>query len=162
MSANRELKDGIVSEIKERVKNAKSVVLVDYKGLTVEQDTAFRNKFRAAGCEYRVYKNRLIKIALEELGISIDSKHYDGPTALVTSSEEVVAPAKIAFQGETEYKVVKAKCGYIEGKVMEYDEVKQIALIPDKTTLVAQLLGMLTNPVRSLAVALDQIAKKAN
>ena len=162
MSDNRELKNGIVAEIKERVKNAKSVVLVDYKGLTVEQDTALRNKFRANGCDYRVYKNRLIKIALDELGIDLDAKYFDGPTALATSAEEVVAPAKIVFDGENEYKVMKAKCGYIEGKFMEYNEVKKIASIPSKEVLVAQLLGMLQNPIRSLAVVLDQAAKKAN
>ncbi len=160
MSENRELKNGIVAEIKERLQNAKSVVLVDYKGLTVEQDTELRNKFRASGCEYRVYKNRLIKIACDELGIKLDSKHFDGPTALVTSTTEVVAPAKVVFDGENQYKVMKAKCGYIEGKVMEYAEVKQIASIPSKEVLIAQLLGMLTNPMRSLAVALDQIAKQ--
>lgn len=160
MSANREIKNTIVAEIKDRVQNAKSVVLVDYKGLTVEQDTALRNKFRESGCEYRVYKNRLIKIAMNELGIELDSKHYDGPTALVTNNNDVVAPAKIVFDGETQYKVMKAKCAYIENKVMEYDEVKQIASIPSKDVLVAQLLGMLLNPIRSLAVVLDQAAKK--
>ncbi len=162
MSTNRELKNGIVAEIKDRIQNAKSVVLVDYKGLTVEQDTALRNKFRASGCEYRVYKNRLIKIALDELGIKLDEKHFDGPTALATSATDVVSPAKIVFDGEKEYKVIKAKCGYIEGNAMEYAEVKKIASIPAKEVLIAQLLGMLQNPIRSLAVVLDQAAKKAN
>lgn len=160
MSANREIKDKVVEEIKSRVQNAKSVVLVDYKGLTVAQDTELRNKFRASGCEYKVYKNRLLKIAFEELGIKFDSKHYDGPTALATSTDDVVAPAKITQDGETNYKVMKAKCGFIEGKVMEYDEVKRIASIPSKDVLVAQLLGMLLNPIRSLAVVLDQVSKK--
>jgi large subunit ribosomal protein L10 len=162
MSTNRELKNSVVSEIKERVQKAQSVVLVNYKGLYVEQDTTLRNKFRENGCEYKVCKNRLIKLAFDELGIKIDSNHYDGPTALATCESDVVAPARIVFDGEKEFKVVKAKCGYIEGKVMEYDAVKNIASIPSKEVLVAQLLGMLLNPIRSLAVVLDQASKKEN
>ncbi len=159
MSQNQELKKDVVAEIKERVQKAKSVVLVDYKGLTVEQDTALRNEFRNNACEYKVYKNRLLKIAFEDLGIKFDSACYDGTTALATS-EDVVAPARITFDGESKYKVMKAKAGFIEGKVMNYDEVKAIASIPSKDVLVAQLLGMLLNPIRSLAVVLDQAAKK--
>lgn len=159
MSQNQELKKDVVNEIKARVQNAKSVVLVDYKGLTVEQDTELRNEFRKNNCEYKVYKNRLLKIAFEDLGIKFDSACYDGTTALATS-EDVVAPAKVTFDGETKFKVMKAKAGYIEGKVMAYNEVKQIASIPSKDVLVAQLLGMLLNPIRSLAVVLDQAAKK--
>lgn len=159
MSANQELKKDIVAEIKERVQNANSVVLVEYKGLTVEQDTELRNEYRKNGVDYKVYKNRLLKIAFEDLGIKFDSACYDGTTALATS-QDVVAPAKVTFDGEAKYKVMKAKAGYIEGKVMPYSEVKSIASIPSKDVLVAQLLGMLLNPIRSLAVVLDQAAKK--
>ena len=159
MSQNQELKKDVVSEIKERIQKANSVVLVEYKGLTVEQDTELRNEFRKNNCEYKVYKNRLLKIAFEDLGIKFDSACYDGTTALATS-EDVVAPAKVTFDGESKYKVMKAKAGYIEGKVMAYNEVKAIASIPSKDVLVAQLLGMLLNPIRSLAVVLDQAAKK--
>ena len=115
MSQNQELKKDVVAEIKERVQKANSVVLVEYKGLTVEQDTELRNEFRKSNCEYKVYKNRLLKIAFEDLGIKFDSACYDGTTALATS-EDVVAPAKITFDGESKYKVMKAKAGYIEGK----------------------------------------------
>ena len=159
MSQNQELKKDVVAEIKERVQKANSVVLVDYKGLTVEQDTELRNEFRKTNCEYKVYKNRLLKIAFEDLGIKFDSACYDGTTALATS-EDVVAPAKVTFDGESKYKVMKAKAGYIEGKVMNYNEVKSIASIPSKDVLIAQLLGLLLNPIRSLAVVLDQAANK--
>ena len=159
MSQNQELKKDVVAEIKERVQKANSVVLVEYKGLTVEQDTELRNAFRSNNCEYKVYKNRLLKIAFEDLGIKFDSACYDGTTALATS-EDVVAPAKVTFDGESKYKVMKAKAGFIEGKVMNYNEVKSIASIPSKDVLVAQLLGLLLNPIRSLAVVLDQAAKK--
>ena len=159
MSANQELKKNVVTEIKEKIQKANSIVLVEYKGLTVEQDTELRNEYRKSGVDYKVYKNRLLKIAFEDLGINFDSSCYDGTTALAVS-EDVVAPAKITFDGESKYKVMKAKAGYIEGKLMNYNEVKAIASIPSKDVLVAQLLGLLLNPIRSLAVVLDQAAKK--
>ena len=159
MSLNQDLKKNVVAEIKEKIQNANSIVLVDYKGLNVEQDTALRNEFKKNNVDYKVYKNRLLKIAFDDLGIKFDSACYDGTTALAVS-KDVVAPAKITFDGETKYKVMKAKAGFIEGKVMNYNEVKAIASIPSKEVLVAQLLGMLTNPIRSLAVVLDQAAKK--
>ena len=159
MSANQELKKNIVAEIKSKIQDASSVVLVDYKGLNVEQDTELRNEFRKSNCEYKVYKNRLLKIAFEDLGIKFDSACYDGTTAIAVS-KDVVAPAKITFDGESKFKVMKAKAGFIEGKVMDYNEVKAIASIPSKDVLVAQLLGLLLNPIRSLAVVLDQAAKK--
>ena len=159
MSLNQELKKNVVSEIKEKIQNANSVVLVDYKGLNVEQDTELRNEFKKNGVDYKVYKNRLLKIAFEDLGINFESSCYDGTTAIAVS-KDVVAPAKITFDGENKYKVMKAKAGFIEGKIMNYNEVKAIASIPSKDVLVAQLLGLLLNPIRSLAVVLDQAAKK--
>ncbi len=161
MSANQDLKKEVVQEIKAKAEKAKSIVLVDYKGLTVEQVTELRNKFRDAGVDYKVYKNRLIKIALDELGIKFPDACYDGPTA-VAFSEDVIAPAKITCKGEDEYKVMKAKAGCFEGKVGDYNTVKMYATIPGKETLVAQLLGLLTNPMRSLAVVLNETAKKMN
>ena len=159
MSLNQDLKKNVVAEIKEKIQNANSIVLVDYKGLNVEQDTALRNEFKKNNVDYKVYKNRLLKIAFDDLGIKFDSACYDGTTALAVS-KDVVAPAKITFDGETKYKVMKAKAGFIEGKMMNYNEVKAIASIPSKDVLVAQLLGLLLNPIRSLAVVLDQAAKK--
>lgn len=159
MSTNREIKEQAVEEIVNKIKDANSIVLVDYKGLTVAQDTELRNKFRASNVEYKVYKNRLLKIAFEKLGVNFAPESYEGTTALATS-KDVVAPAKIAFEGEKNYKVMKAKCGYIEGKVLDYNGVKAIAAIPAKDVLVAQLLGMLLNPIRSLAVVLNEAAKK--
>lgn len=161
MSANQELKKKVVQEIKTKIQDSKSVVLVDYKGLTVGQVTELRNKFRDADTEYKVYKNRLLKIAFEELGIKFPETCYDGPTA-VAFSKDVITPAKIVMEGETAYKVMKAKAGMFEGKIGGYDEVKAYALIPTREVLIAGLLGLLTNPIRSLAIALNETAKKMN
>ena len=159
MSLLREQKVIEVKEINEKISKSQSMVVATYQGLTVKQIQALRKEAKTKDVEIKVYKNRLLKIAFEDLGIKFDSSCYDGTTALATSAD-VVAPAKITFDGETKYKVMKAKAGYIEGKVMNYNEVKAIASIPSKDVLVAQLLGLLLNPIRSLAVVLDQAAKK--
>ena len=161
MSANYENKKVVVEEIKSLAKDAKTIVLVDYKGMNVEQVTELRKEVRNAGGVYKVYKNRLMKLAFEELGINLDSSVYDGTTAVIFDSNDVIAPTKIANGGESKYnKVFKIKAGYVEGKAVDAAYIKQLASIPSKEVLVAQLLGMLTMPMRGLAVAIDQIAKK--
>lgn len=159
MSANQESKKEIVNEIKSKIKDAKSIVLVKYKGLTVAQDTEFRNNFRSNDVEYKVYKNRLLKIAFDESGIKFPLNTYDQPTA-VAFSKDALAPARIAMSGVSQYKVIAAPQGWIEGKVIGADEIKAYALIPSKEVLVSQLLGVLLSPIRSLACVLDQAAKK--
>ena len=160
MSANREIKNTIVAEIKERVQNAKSVVLVDYKGLTVAEVTELRDAFRKAGATYKVYKNRLMKIAFEDLGIKFDDNLLEGTTAVAFHSEDPIVPAKIAVDGEGKYKALKVKAAWMDGKQLDIAETKKLAAIPSKEVLVAQLVGMLTMPMRGLAVALKQIAEK--
>ena len=160
MSANFENKKQIVAEITEYAKQAKAIVLVDYRGLTVEQVTELRNAYRQQGAVYKVYKNRLMKIAFESLGIKFDDKDLEGTTAVAFSSSDAVVPAKIAVDGENKYKVLKVKAGYCEGKMQTRDEVIALSKIPSREVLVAQLLGLLTNPMRSLAVAVSEVAKK--
>ncbi|MBQ7452993.1 MAG: 50S ribosomal protein L10 [Clostridia bacterium] len=160
MSANFENKKLVVEEIKNHAKDAKCIVLVDYRGLTVADVTELRNNFRSQGCVYKVYKNRLMKIAFEELGINFEPSLLEGTTAVAFSDTDVVAPAKIAVDGENKFKVMRVKAGYAEGKFYNEAEIKNLASIPSKEILVAQLLGMLTNPMRGLAVAINEIAKK--
>ena len=160
MSANFENKKVVVEEIKNYAKDAKSIVLVDYKGLTVAQVTELRNNFRSAGATYKVYKNRLMKIAFEELGINFDSNLLEGTTAVAFHSEDPIVPAKIAVDGEVKYKALKVKAAWMDGKQLDIAETKKLAAIPSKEVLVAQLVGMLTMPMRGLAVALKQIAEK--
>ena len=160
MSANFENKKVVVEEIKAQAKDAKTIVLVDYKGLTVSQATELRKAFRDAGATFKVYKNRLMKIAFEDLGIKFDSNLLEGTTAVAFHSEDAIVPAKIAVDGESKYKALKVKASWFEGKQLGVAETKQLATIPSKDVLVAQLLGMLTMPVRGLAVALKQISEK--
>lgn len=159
MSTGQNLNKKIVQEIKDKVKDAASIIIVKYKGLNVAQDTEFRSNFKNNDVEYKVYKNRLLKIAFEDLGINFPSETYDGPTA-IAFSKDPLAPARVAIAGVDKYKLISATQGYVEGKVVGAGEIKAYALIPNKEVLVGQLLGILLNPIRSLACVLDQAAKK--
>ena len=150
-----------VEEIVEKVKKSKSIVLVDYRGLTVAQDTEMRVSMRQAGVDYKVLKNRLVLRALNNCGFDGFEKVLEGPTAVAFGYEDAVAPAKIVADtvAKTNNKIA-IKGGIIEGKQASAEEVNALSKIPAKPVLVGQLLGMLTSPMRSLAVALSEIAKK--
>ena len=160
MSANFENKKVVVSEIEDYAKTAKSIVLVDYRGISVAQATELRDITRAAGGVYKVYKNRLMKIAFEKLGIEFPASDYEGTTAVLFHPTDEVAPAKIALDGSRKYGNLKLKSGYVGGKYYNTEEITKLASIPSREVLVAQLLGLLTNPMRSLAVCVSEIAKK--
>jgi large subunit ribosomal protein L10 len=160
MSANFENKKVVVSEIENYAKNAKSIVLVDYRGLTVAQVSELRNTVRQTGGVYKVYKNRLLKIAFDKLGINFPASDFEGTTAVLFHETDEVAPAKIALDGSKKYQVLKLKSGYVSGKYYNTEEITNLASIPSREVLVAQLLGMLTHPMRSLAVCCSEIAKK--
>ena len=150
-----------VEDIAEKVKKAKSVVLVDYRGLTVAQDTEMRVSLRQAGVDYKVLKIRLVLRAFNGCGFDGFEKVLEGPTDVAFGYEDPVAPAKIVAETVTKTNnKIAIKGGIIEGKQASVDEINALAKIPAKPVLVAQLLGMLTNPMRSLAVALSEIAKK--
>ena len=154
MSANFENKKLVVSEIEELAKKAKSIVLVDYRGLTVAQVTELRNSARNAGGIYKVYKNRLMKLAFENLGIEFPASDFEGTTAVLFHDTDEVAPAKIANEGAKKYGVLKLKSGYVSGKYYNTAEVTALANIPSREVLLGQLVGLLTSPMRSLAVGL--------
>jgi len=160
MSVNFENKKLVVDEIKNLAKNAKCIALVDYKGLLVSEVTELRNEFRKNGCVYKVYKNRLLSRAFNDLGINFDPSILEGTTAVAFSDSDPVLPAKIAVDGETKYKVIKVKAGYAEGKLYDAESIKVLAAIPGKEILLGQLVGLLTNPMRSLAIAINEVAKK--
>ena len=150
-----------VEEIVEKVKKSKSIVLVDYRGLTVAQDTEMRVNMRKAGVDYKVLKNRLVLRALNNCGFDGFEKVLEGPTAVAFGYEDAVAPAKIVAETVTKTNnKIAIKGGVIEGKQASVEEVNALSKIPAKPVLVGQLLGMLTSPMRSLAVALSEIAKK--
>ncbi len=155
------LKAKQVEAITEQVKKSKSIVLVDYRGLTVAQDTEMRANMRKAGVEYKVLKNRLVLRAFNACGLDGFEKVLEGPTAVAFGYEDAVAPAKLVSETVAKTnKKIAIKGGVIEGKPASVAEIDALAKIPAKPVLVGQLLGMLTNPMRSLAVAISEIAKK--
>ena len=153
-------KKQIVEEIKQHYNDSKSVVFVNYQGINVAQDTKLRKSFREKDVVYKIYKNRLLKIALDELGVvGYDPKHLEGSTSVAFGKDEVGA-ANVLFNMKKDVKTLDAKFGIVNGEVVDAGRIEQLSKIPPKEILVAQLLGMLTAPVAALARALDAIAKK--
>ncbi len=171
MGANLEAKKLIVEEIKEKFSKAKSIAFIDYRGLTVAQDTALRRKFRKAGCEYKVYKNRLMAKALTDMGIEFPASHFEGTTAVAIGYEDEVAPAKIICDNIKETNKTSIKFGILNGASVDAKTIEALAKLPSKEELIAKLLGTLNNtaaslcrvlsaPTRGLAIALNAIATK--
>ncbi len=154
------IKEQEVASIREKVSKAKSIVMVDYRGLTVAEDTEMRVNMRKNGVEYKVLKNRLVLRALQAEGYDGFDKILEGPTAVAFGYDDAVAPAKLISEAATKTNnKLQVKGGIVEGKQTGIDEIKALAKIPAKPVLVGQLLGMLTHPIRSLAVVLSEIAK---
>ena len=152
-----ENKKAIVAQLTERFQNAQAGVLADYRGLTVEQDTALRVKLREAGVEYTVLKNNLVRFAVNAVGMEELDSILHGPTAIATSADDVVAPAKILVEFAKENEALEIKGGFVEGKVISLDEVKVYAAIPSKETLISKMLGSLQSPISALARTLQAI-----
>ena len=153
-------KEQLVNEVAEKIAKAKSIVLVNHCGLTVEQDTALRVDMRKADVEYKVIKNTILVRAFEKAGYIGFEKVFEGPTAVAFSYEDTVAGAKIVVENGTKTKMLEIKGGVIEGKIASVEEIKVLASIPAKPVLIGQLLGLLTSPMRGLAVAISEVAKK--
>ena len=160
MSANLEAKKELVAEIKDKLSRAKCVVFVDYRGLNVAQDTEMRTEFRKNNSDYKLYKNRLVLRAANELGISGLEEHLQGTSAIAFGYEDEVSAAKIVSQVGEKTNMLSIKCGLLNGKLISSDEVKTLAKIPSREELIGKLLFIFQNPMRSLAVAINEIAKK--
>lgn len=160
MSALREQKVAKVAEIKEKLEKASSFVLLDYKGLTVAEDTELRSAFRKSGVTYHVYKNRLVKIALNEMGYTQFDEALNGPTAVAMGSDDIAAPAKIALEKAKAFKKMEVKCGLVDGSYLDKEGCNTLATLPSREGLISQILGLLQSPVAGLARALAAIAEK--
>ena len=162
MSANIEAKKQIVEEIKGKIQNSKSIVLADYNKLTVLEVTALRNKFKEVNCEYKVYKNTLVRKAFNELGITDFDKDLNGTTATVFCADETSGAAVFAKETKANPALVEKivpKCAYVEQKYLDKDGVKALAAIPSKETLIAKMLGCFQSSLSKFVGVLDAIAK---
>jgi large subunit ribosomal protein L10 len=162
MSANLEAKKSIVAEIKEKIQASKSVVLADYNKLTVLEVTALRNKFKEANCEYKVYKNTLVRKAFNELGVTDFDNDLNGTTATVFCADETSGAAVFARETKANPALaekVVPKCAYVENKYLDKAGVKELSAIPSKEILVAKMLGCLQSTISKFVYVLDSIAK---
>ena len=162
MSANIEAKKQIVEEIKAKIQASKSIVLADYNKLTVLEVTDLRRKFKEAGCEYKVYKNTLVRKALNDLGITDFDNDLQGTTATVFCADETSGAAVIAKETKANPALaekVVAKCAYVENKYLDKAAVKELSAIPSKEILIAKMLGCLQSSLSKFVYVLDSIAK---
>ena len=156
-------KEEAVKKLAEELKEAKIVLLVDYRGITVEDVTKLRSEVREVNAEYRVIKNNIIIRALESNGESGFDDQLEGPTAIITSNEDYLAPAKAIYNFTKTHDFYKIKGGIIEGKVMTAEEIITLAKLPSRQELLAKLAGALLGNITKLAVALDAVkAQKEN
>ena len=147
-----------VSEVAEQFKNATSVVVVDYLGITVEQATNLRTELRNAGVQFAVVKNGILSRAAKEAGLEGMEDIFKGPSAVAFSNDDVIAPAKILADFAKKVEALEIKAGVIEGKVSSKEEIEALAKLPNREGLLSMLLSVLQAPVRNTALAFKAVA----
>lgn len=158
--AKVEIKAPIIDEIKSYVDKASAAVLVDYRGLTVEEDTRLRKALREAGVVYKVYKNTYLKRAFEGTDFAQLNGHLEGPTAIAFGIEDATAPARVIAEFAKKAPKLEFKAGVVEGVYYDVKGIEKIALIPSRDVLISKLLGSLQSPIANLARVIKQIAEK--
>ena len=158
--AKVELKQPIVAEISEVIKDATSVVLVDYRGLTVEEDTALRKQLREAGVNYKVYKNTLMNFAFKGTDFESLAPYLNGPSAIAVSKSDATAPARVIAEFAKKAKNLEIKAGVVEGDFYDAKGMEAVASIPSRDVLISKLLGSLQSPISNFARVIKQIAEK--
>ena len=158
--AKVELKKPVIEEISAHIKDAQSVVLVDYRGLTVEQDTRLRKQLREAGITYKVYKNTMMNFAFKGTDFEPLTPYLEGPSAVAISNEDATAPARVLCNFAKEANKLEIKGGVVEGIAYDAKGIGEIAKIPSREELLSKLLGSLQSPITNMARVLNQLAEK--
>jgi large subunit ribosomal protein L10 len=158
--AKIEIKQPIVEEISAGIKDAQSVVLVDYRGLTVEEDTELRKKLREAGVTYKVYKNTMMNFAFKGTDFEGLAPYLNGPSAMAYSTTDATAPARVIAEFAKKAKALEIKAGVVEGNVYDAKGMEAIANIPSRDVLISRLLGSMQSPMANFARVINQIAEK--
>ena len=158
--AKVELKQPIVQEISEQIKDALSVVVVDYRGLTVAEDTQLRKQLREAGVAYKVYKNTLVNFAIKGTDFESLSDVLEGPNAFAISTTDATAPARVIAKFAKTAPALEIKAGVVEGTFYDSDGMKAIATIPSREELLSKFLGSIQSPITNFARVINQIAEK--
>ncbi len=155
-----EQKSVVVNEIKEKLNKAVSLVLVDSRGLTVEQDTSLRKKLREAGVDYKVYKNTMIELAIKDTAFEGIAPHLTGPTAVAISYDDATAAARTINKELKAMPKLEFKAGVVESTVYDAAGIKLIAEIPSRNELLSKLLGSFKSPMSSFARLVNALAEK--
>ena len=158
--AKVELKQPVVDEIKALLDGAAGAVVVDYRGLTVEQDTKLRKQLREAGVTYKVYKNTLVNRAIQGTEFEGLKDVLEGPSAFAVSTEDATAPARILAKFAKTAPALEIKAGVVEGTFYDAEGMKAIAAVPSRDELLGKLLGSIQSPITNLARVLNQIAEQ--
>lgn len=158
--AKVELKQPIVEEISASIKDAQSVVLVDYRGLTVEQDTNLRRQLREAGITYKVYKNTMMNFAFKGTDCEALAPYLEGPSAVAISTTDATAPARVLAKFAKEADKLEIKAGIVEGIAYDAAGIADIAKIPSREELLSKLLGSIQSPITNFARVMNQLAEK--
>ncbi len=155
-------KKAIVAALEEKLKTAASGVLVDYKGLTVAEDTELRQELRKNGVDYAVVKNTMVRFALDDTGLGELDEHLHGTTALAVCADDPIAPMRVINKFSKKFNGEKfvIKAGFMDGKVLPINDIMALAELPSKETLQAQVLGTMLAPITSLAIVIKAIAEK--
>lgn len=151
-----------VLKLSEKLKESYFGVLVDYKGINVADDTNMRKEFREADVDYFVVKNSILRFACKDAGIALD-EYLTGSTALALSKEDPTAGPKIIYKYAKQMadkNIFKVKAGFMGGEILDEPKIKELGTLPSREQLIAQLLSLFVSPVRSLAISLNEIAKK--
>lgn len=159
LSSVIEKKQALVDEITDKFKNSQSTILVDYRGLDVEEVTDLRKQLRDAGVDYKVYKNTMSKRAVEKAELNDLAETLVGPTAIAFSNDDVIAPARILNGFAKEHDKLEIKGGVIEGEIASLDQIKELAELPNYEGMVSMLLSVLQAPIRNFAYATKAVAE---
>ena len=157
--AKVEIKQPIVDEIAGYLADAQAMVLVDYRGLTVEEDTQLRKALREAGVDYKVYKNTLIKRAVKGKAFEAVTDLCEGPTAIATSASDATAPARVLYEAAKKMPNLELKGGVVDGTFYDEKMIQVIATIPSREVLLGKLLGSIQSPITNFARVIKQIAE---
>ena len=155
-----ESKKNVVAEIKEKFEKAQTAVLVDYRGLTVAEDTELRAQLRAAGVEYQVLKNTMINLATKDMGFDGMAKYLEGPTAVAFGMTDMIAPAKILSEFSKAKKKMTVKCGVCDGAFLDAAGVQALANLPSKEVLIAKIMGSMMSSVSKFVYCVEALRKK--
>ena len=158
--AKVELKQPIIQEIADSIQDAASVVVVDYRGLTVAEDTELRKSLREAGVIYKVYKNTMVRFAIKDTVYADLADVLEGPNAIAISKDDATAAARILSKFAKTAPELELKAGVVEGKFCDANEIQAIASVPSRDELISRLLGSFQAPITNLARVLNQIAEK--